>query len=171
VSVVDPEFAAFVRAVQGPLERVARRLAPAGTDPYDIAAEALARAYGRWDSLGEITNKQAWVLRVATNLAFSARRNDTRRARILRSRRIEVSDGRFEDSVADRDRLRSALVALPRGQRMAIALRYLADLPLAEVARAMGISTETAKTHLDRGRAALRATLGADVEKAIEDPR
>ncbi|HEV2362341.1 MAG TPA: sigma-70 family RNA polymerase sigma factor [Acidimicrobiales bacterium] len=166
MSAVDPEFAEFVGTVQVPLERLARRLAPPGTDPYDLAAETLARVFARWDSLGEVEDKRAWTLRVATNLAYSARSMETRRTRILGRRQVAPEARRFEDTVADRDVLRPALLKLPRRQRVAVALRYLADLPLEEVAKTMGVSTETAKTHLERGRAALRNALGVDLPAA-----
>jgi RNA polymerase sigma-70 factor (ECF subfamily) len=49
--------------------------------------------------------------------------------------------------------------ALPRRQREAVTLHYLADLPVAEVARLMGCREGTVKAHLAHARGALRATL------------
>lgn len=170
VSSVQPEadFVAFVRTVTPTLERLVRRLAPAGSDPFDLAAEALARTYARWPSLGEVENKRAWVLRVATNLAYDARARSARGSGTAGGE--DAATGRpFEDEVADRELLGPALGRLPRRQRQAVALRYLADLPLVEVARVMGVSTETAKTHVDRGRQALRQSLGALLPQEVDD--
>jgi|HubBroStandDraft_1064217.scaffolds.fasta_scaffold52370_2 DNA-directed RNA polymerase specialized sigma24 family protein len=76
----EPDFVEFVHAVQPALERLLKRLAPRGCDPFDLAAEALARVYARWTSLGDVQNKKAWVMRVATNLAYDARTRGARRA-------------------------------------------------------------------------------------------
>jgi RNA polymerase sigma factor (sigma-70 family) len=164
----EPDFVAFVHAVQPALERLLKRLAPPGSDPFDLAAEALARVYARWSALGDVQNKKAWLMRVATNLAYDAR---TRRARreVAEARRGLARQAEFENEVADRELLRSALLALPRRQREAVALRYLADLPLAETARAMGVSSETAKTHIERGRRALRDALGGQLPEEADD--
>jgi DNA-directed RNA polymerase specialized sigma24 family protein len=52
------------------------------------------------------------------------------------------------------------LRGLSRRQREVVALRYLADLPETDVARALGCSVGTVKQHASRGLAALRAALG-----------
>ena len=49
--------------------------------------------------------------------------------------------------------------ALPRRQREAVALHYLVDLPVVEVARLMGCREGTVKAHLAHARKALRAQL------------
>lgn len=170
LTATDPEFTAFVRLVMPTLERLVVRLAPAGADAYDIAAEALTRVYVRWASLGEVTNKRAWALKVATNLAYNAWAKEARWKRHVRSRGPAPAVTRFEDDIANRDLLRPALLALPKRQRTAIALRYLADLPLSEVAGAMGIGPETAKTHLERGLHSLRTALGSGLETEIGEP-
>jgi RNA polymerase sigma factor (sigma-70 family) len=53
-----------------------------------------------------------------------------------------------------------ALGVLPSKQRAALALRYGGDLSVAEIAASLGVSENTAKTHLARGLERLRATLG-----------
>ena len=53
-----------------------------------------------------------------------------------------------------------ALAALPRQQRAVLVLRYLEDLPEAEVASLLGCSVGTVKTHAHRGLRALRRSLG-----------
>jgi DNA-directed RNA polymerase specialized sigma24 family protein len=54
--------------------------------------------------------------------------------------------------------LESALQSLPARQRAAVALHYLDDLPVAEIANLMHCSTNTVKTHVRRGVAALRTS-------------
>jgi RNA polymerase sigma-70 factor (ECF subfamily) len=54
------------------------------------------------------------------------------------------------------------LAALPPLQRTAILLRYVDDLPVAEVARLLGKSVHATESLLARGRSALRAAITAE---------
>ena len=76
------------------------------------------------------------------------------------ARRIVGETAEAEDVVAVRQALVAALRALPQRQREAVALRYLGDLTLEEVAAALGMATGTVKSHLHRGVASLRRTIG-----------
>lgn len=48
---------------------------------------------------------------------------------------------------------------LPRGQRTVVALHYLLDMPITEVAVRLGIAEGTVKAHLHRARESMRAAL------------
>lgn len=61
--------------------------------------------------------------------------------------------------IAVRQALAAALAELPPKQRIALALRYVHDLPDAEIAAALGCSTGNVHSLLSRGRSALRADL------------
>jgi RNA polymerase sigma factor (sigma-70 family) len=68
--------------------------------------------------------------------------------------------------------LASALRSLPKRQRQAIVLRYLADLPADEVARVLQISDGSVKVHVHRGLRALRSALGptfGEVHRLVAD--
>lgn len=68
----------------------------------------------------------------------------------------------MQDAVADGDRLRRAIRALPPDQRAAIALFYFEDMSIAEVAVALDVPAGTVKTRLMHARRKLRAVLGGD---------
>ena len=67
------------------------------------------------------------------------------------------------DAPALRSDGRSAMLAaisrLPRRQREAVVLRYYEDLPVADIARALGVSAGAVSTALNRAHAALAAVL------------
>jgi len=138
--------------------RSARRLTG---DPWiaeDVAVEALARAHLRWGRVGPLAWRDAWVLKVASREAL----HQVRR----RPPAPPPSHDRDQsDDVVLRVALVAALVRLPRRQRETIVLRYLCDLPEADVALALGVSAGTVKTHLHRAIASLRADMGADLEE------
>ena len=140
---------------------LARRVLGDSILAEDIAAEALARAYSRWSSIADLPWRDGWVLRVTTNLAIDATR---RRGRTLP---VVATDGGIDegDVVAVRMALVAALHSLPKRQRDAITLRYVAGLGEAETARALGVSPGTVKTHLHRGVAALRVRLGPSFQE------
>lgn len=122
----------------------------------DIAAEALARAYAHWDRLAHAPYRDAWVSRVTANLALDWRR---RPRPWLPFRSTPAPDERVTATLV----VRAALRGLSKRQREAVALCLLADYSEAEAAQAMNVSAGTVKTHLHRGREALRAALGPDV--------
>lgn len=59
--------------------------------------------------------------------------------------------------------VRTALAALPQAQRAAVALFYLEDMSVAEVAIALNVPAGTVKTRLMHARRTLRAVLEGDV--------
>jgi RNA polymerase sigma-70 factor (ECF subfamily) len=56
--------------------------------------------------------------------------------------------------------------SLPERQRIAVVLRYVADLPEAEIAEAMGVARGTVAATLSAARKQLALRLGADSEEA-----
>lgn len=167
----DAEFVRFVEEIEEDLVRTTRRLAPVGVDPEDLAAEALARTYVRWGQLVDADYRRAWVFRVVTNMAITAHSSGRRRALSLQrwAPTKEQTERAVEDTVVTRELLRSALRDLTARQKEAVMLHYFADLPVAEVARSMGIGTESAKTHIERGMASLRSSLGDRLEGALHE--
>ena len=63
------------------------------------------------------------------------------------------------DLSPDHVTLMDALARLPRAQREVIAMHHLADLPVHEIAAALGVPSGTVKARLSRGRAALAQLL------------
>ncbi|HEX7167222.1 MAG TPA: sigma-70 family RNA polymerase sigma factor [Acidimicrobiales bacterium] len=132
--------------------RLAYRIVANRAEAEDIAAEALARAHLHWSKVGTLPYRDAWVLRVASNLSRSA----------VRRRRRDPDPSfaaPFDDAVVVRAAVDAAVSSLPRRQREAISLRFLAGLDLDEIAACLGISTESTRTHIRRGLGALRTQL------------
>jgi len=93
-----------------------------------------------------------WLLAVARNKLVDHFRRVERERRKLALVELDVSGSR-----ADRDGwLIARLGSLPPLQRAAIALRYVDDLPVGEVARVLGKSHKATESLLSRAREALR---------------
>ena len=156
----DEDFDEFFLRILPRTIRAARRLTG---DPWmaeDVAVEALARAHARWARVGPLEWRDAWVLKVASREAL----HQVRRRPPLPPLASERDES---DDVVLRVALVAALVGLPRRQRETIVLRYLCDLPESDVARALGVSAGTVKTHVHRALAALRASIGTDFEEGF----
>ena len=148
-------------ALHGSAYRVAFRLLGRREEAADIAQEACARAYARWNRIGGFDCPEAWVAKVAGNLAIDARRRQhTARRHLDAYVAPRPDDQAREDERVD---LHRALLTLPRRQREVVLLRFVADQPEAAVAAALGCSLGTVKSHASRGVAALRDALGREV--------
>ena len=122
----------------------------------DAVMEAFARAVNSSRSFLAADNPEAWLRTVAVNVT----RTRWRRGRFFRdvSPRLAGATA-YDDLPEDRLVLLAALRRLPAPQREAIALHHLADLPVHEVAEAVGAPVGTVKARLARGRAALAVLL------------
>jgi DNA-directed RNA polymerase specialized sigma24 family protein len=84
----------------------------------------------------------------------------TRRRKVIATE--PTATGGLDEAATTHVALVAALRALPKRQREAIVLRYLADLSEAQVSAALGVSAGSVKTHLHRGMARLAERLGND---------
>jgi RNA polymerase sigma-70 factor (ECF subfamily) len=125
--------------------------------------EAFARAAARWSRVRRMTSPAGWTFRVALNLLRREMRRRTREADAFRRRR---TDQVFLIEWADPDLWR-AVTALPDRQRKVVVLRYVADLPEAEIAAALGVTRGTIASNLSHARAALAATLRDPLDEEV----
>jgi RNA polymerase sigma-70 factor (sigma-E family) len=156
------EFDALFDRVWAPSVRLAGRLVGAA-DAEDVAVEALARALARWERVHDLAHVDAWVMRVAANVALDRLRH-RRRHPVLVPEPVPTP----QDTTALRLTLQEALRRLPRRQSEVVTLRYLAELSEPEVAAALGLSLGTVKTHTRRGVAALRRRFGEHPEELFD---
>lgn len=148
------DFTEWVRPHLVAVSRLASRLVPAQADRDDVVQETLTAAWRKWKSYDESRGTpRAWLLAIAADQARKARRR-------LRSAEL-VDGGPHTDQPADVD-LERAIRALPARQRLALELYYFVDLPVAEVAAAMGCSAGTVKATLSHARARLHRDLGEE---------
>jgi RNA polymerase sigma-70 factor (ECF subfamily) len=135
-------------------------VAGARWEAEEAVQEAFVRALGISGRRAVVDDPEAWLYRVAVNILRSRwRRTAAGRhaADELSSRQQPVADD--TNHVDSRMELLRALRRLPFEQREALALHYLADLPVESVALRVGSPVGTVKARLSRGRAALARLL------------
>ncbi len=130
----------------------------------DVTQDAFMRAWTDLGSLRDADRFDAWLRRILVN-----RCRDVVRAR--RGVRVLSLDGAAlsasgpstpdpSAAIVRSADLQAALAGLGVDQRLLLALRYLADLPVRDVAEALEIPEGTVKSRLHAALAALRATMG-----------
>lgn len=122
----------------------------------DSTQEAFARAWQRWDQVSTADEPLAWVRTVARRIAISAWRKDSNRTKAMERHGEPVGPG---GPTEDRVAVVAALKTLGDDVREALALHYLADMSVDDIARQTGSPPGTIKARLHRGRAQLAKTL------------
>jgi RNA polymerase sigma-70 factor, ECF subfamily len=156
------DFDGFYAAV---FARLVGQLTLVAGDPHeaeDVVQEAMARAASRWARLRAYDAPEAWVRRVAFNLAVSGHRRTRRRlAALLRLGPPAPVPPVSVEALA----LAEALQELTLAHRQVVVLYYLADLPVEQVAHELRVPVGTVKARLARARGALAARLADPVQK------
>jgi RNA polymerase sigma-70 factor (ECF subfamily) len=124
----------------------------------DLAQEAMAAAYRQWSRVSRMDSPTGFVRRTASNMAASAVRRRVAEAKAML--RLTSQRGVVAQLDVPDEQFWAAVRRLPTRQAQAVALRYIYDCPVAEVAEVMRISEGAAKAHLFRGRQTLIRILG-----------
>lgn len=130
----------------------------------DLAQEAFLAAHRNWERIGSFDQPGAWVRRVVANLSVSTFRRRAAEARAL----AQVALGRGEpvpDLAAADPEFWAAVRALPRRQAQVVALYYLEDRSVADVADVLDMTLGTVKRHLYDARRGLARRLAVQEEE------
>jgi len=121
----------------------------------DVMQDAFLQLLGRFPGFRLTARLRTFLYPVVKHLALD---------RLRRSRRHVAGDERLDDLPAPGGGdgappagIAAAVEALPEGQREVLLMRFVDDLPLADIAEALGVPVGTVKSRLHNGLAALRA--------------
>ena len=156
-------FAVLAGAAITRLDAAARLILRDPDQARDAVQETLVRAWRDLPTLRSPDRFDAWLHRLLVRACIDE-------ARRLRRHRFDVElipihTSAVADGVsltADRDQLERGFSRLEPEARALIVLHHYLDLPLPEVAIALGIPLGTAKSRLHRALQSMRAALDAD---------
>lgn len=165
------DFEAWAQTHWRQLVAIARVVA---ADPHlaeDVLQDCLVDVYRRWDriSTGD-ANPLAYAARVMGSKAANHRRTSW-------ARRVRLGDdaafaglvsGDHAGGVHDRVAVAEALGRLSPAQRQVVAMHYLLDMPVAEIAAELDRPVGSVTSDLTRARQRLRSTLAIGGETARE---
>ncbi|MFQ5947047.1 MAG: RNA polymerase sigma factor [Anaerolineae bacterium] len=151
----EAAFGQLVSRYQDRLFTVAHRLLGSRADAEDAVQRALFNCYLKAASYNPRWQVSTWVYRVLTNVCVDQLRR--RRPPGHSDRSADVT--RRVDSVGVGLDVRRALDRVPTEARLLLALRYVDGLSYGELAKIRGISINTVKSQLARGKSILRRAL------------
>jgi len=131
----------------------------------DLAQEAFLAAHRDWDRIGAYDQPGAWVRRVVANLSVSGFRRRAAEAKAL-ARIPFGQEASLPDLGAGDPDFWAAVRALPRRQAQVMALYYLEDRSVSQVAEILDVTLGTVKRHLHNGRQALARRLRSEVDES-----
>ena len=132
----------------------------------DATQEAYLRAYRDWRHWKRQAPAEAWIYRIALNVAFSHRR---------RERLHEVGEvirrlghpGEPDPTESSQPDLVRELRSLPPKQAAALVLRYLHGFTNREIATAIGVPERTVASRLAAGKARLRSRISVELGTSV----
>jgi RNA polymerase sigma factor (sigma-70 family) len=131
----------------------------------DIAQDAFIELHRQWRKVRSYDRPDLWVRRVALR---KAQREATRSVRRRRAERtLQAVEIEPEGDLPDPE-LRAALGQLPPMQRAVVALFYLEDRPMEEVADLLGFRPSTGFVHLHRARHRLAELLSTPMSQEVD---
>ncbi|MCU1452737.1 MAG: putative polymerase subfamily sigma factor [Acidimicrobiales bacterium] len=124
----------------------------------ELAQDAFLDAYRRWDEVGRLDRPGAWVRRAVANRAVSIHRR--RRTEAAGLRLLGGAPPKDAGPIEGDETFWTAVRSLPDRQAICVALHYLEDRSVVDIATVLECSANTVKVHLYRGRLALAQRLG-----------
>lgn len=168
-------YQALVRAYETLAFRTAYLITRDAQDAADAAQDGFVRAYRALNTFRVGEPFRPWLLRIVTNQALNRIQANKRRWHMNERYGQAESDKRETTDVMDRlaaseqnERLMLAVRRLKPDEQALLTLRYLLELPEAEVARALDIPQGTVKSRLHRTLGKLRKLIRSEFPDLAE---
>lgn len=157
VSGLDATFDVFFRSEYAAVVRLGFALTGRRDIAEEVAQDGFLACHQRWEAVSRYDDPAGWVRRVVTNRCISvARRRMTELRLIARMGRERVPAPALARESAE---VWGHVRRLPRRQAQVLALAFLEDRSVGDIAALLDIGEESVRTHLRRGRAALARML------------
>jgi RNA polymerase sigma-70 factor (ECF subfamily) len=163
-------FASLAMAVGDRLHAVAHRILRDTDLAEDATQQALLSVWRDLPQLRDPARFDAWSYRLLVRACYAEARRTRRWAPNLRL--LPTDEPIATDplgSVIDRDQLERGFRRLSIDHRAVVVLHHYLDLPLPEVAEALGVPEGTVRSRLHNAMRGLRAALDADARPATRE--
>jgi RNA polymerase sigma factor (sigma-70 family) len=166
----EAAFHAFVDRETAPVFRICYRILGRVDEAEDAAQETFVLAYRTLATFRGEGPVRAWLARIAVRECWRRARSRTRQQAVtgpiddLIAAKLAGSMDPAAEALAaeERDEVRRAVAALPQPYGEVVALRFFAELSLADIASAVGRPEATINTQLYRGLRRLRTEMRSD---------
>lgn len=132
----------------------------------DATQEAYVRAFRAWGRWKQAAPAEAWIYRIALNVAFTQRRRERLHEAGEVLRRLGRPKEPDPSEVAQPDLVRE-MRSLPPKQAAALVLRHMHGLTNREIGAALGIPERTVASRLAAAKSRLRTRLGDQITVSL----
>ena len=162
-------YALLVKKYQKPIYNLMYRATGSPEISMDLSQETLVRAYEKLERFDPGRSFFSWLYTIGVNLARDYLRKAGRESLIFENtfdERNTVDDKSSPvtpvEQKLEMSYVLKAMEKLPFDYREALILRFRAELPMKDIARALSISVSGAKMRVHRALKELRRTLGQE---------
>lgn len=156
-SLCERDFATLVREHERMVFGIARHMLGEPSSAEEISQDVFLELFRQRASIESDDHLAHWLRRVTVNRCIDAIRKRRPMLALEQAPVLAVSEKSADPFMARA--VLDGLQSLPPDQRAAITLRYQEELPLTEIATALGLPLSTVKSHLHRGLRKLRSRL------------
>ena len=159
--VSEHDEAEFARLIDGRLERsyrLARLILRNDADAEDAVQDSVVAAWRQWRQLREPARFDAWFGRILLNRCRDRLRRAERTHNVDLSPSLAAGSGDFAQADRRMD-MAAAFERLNADQRIAVVLRYWADLTVDDIGQRLGVPPGTIKSRLHHAISRLRDEL------------
>ena len=129
----------------------------------EVTQEAFIKTYAKWGRVSRYDRPDRWVRKVAVRLAIRAAARGRRFEELKPVHDVGTKDRHDDSGLAE------AVTQLPPRQSASVALFYLEDRPVSEIATILECSESTVNVHLHKARKRLAELLRED--EVTNEPR
>jgi RNA polymerase sigma-70 factor (ECF subfamily) len=165
LTAVSPDIETLVSAYGARIHAYLWRLLRDPAEADDALQETFLRAFRALARLDGHANPQAWLYRIATNVAHTRQRQRARQA--VRTATLDAAlaaPGPGPAEQADRQSLLAAVAVaverLPYRQRAALIMRKFEEIPYADIAAALGCTEAAARANVYQAIRKLKSVIG-----------
>ncbi len=159
------------------LYRLGVRFCGDADEAHDLVQDVFLQAFRRWKQFDARSSPSTWLYTIAARRCQRRHRRRAGEPAAMLSLSAPLPPAHdqvgplasaaspFDDAVRQQlqDRVAAAIAGLSPQMRLPLVLAEIAEIPLKDVARVLGLTLGTVKSRVHRGRLAVRERLGGDL--------
>lgn len=173
MAIEDDEFRRLIETHQRMVFSVALRIAGDYANAEEIAQDVFLELHRSGGGLQNEDHVRYWLRRVATHRAIDSLRRKSLRPEAAAEEWVEEQHSEGEavsTSIGLEARLETLLRGLPDPMRAAVVLRYQEEMLPDEIARLLGQTVASVKSHLHHGLKLLRRKAAVTMKEYVREP-
>ena len=160
----ETAFEGLVERYQRVLFTVAVRMVGDRDEAADATQNAFVKAYRKLDTFDPAVKYFSWIYRILYNESLNNRRSRRAFEPLTPDLALVASPADMLDAAERRERVQSAILALPPAYREVIVLRFFGELSYGEIADTTGLPVKTVKSRLHTARQRLASLLNLEAQ-------